>query len=233
MEEYNIVFCLHGEVADQSVDVFDREARFLDDWWHIRHSFQKLRMVFEHITTEEAVKGVQMYAGTPLEYLTAATATPQHILANRNFMLGNGLDPHAYCKPIAKREEHRVAVLEAVTSGSPQFFLGTDSAPHDRNTKEAACGCAGCFTGLHALELYAEAFASVGKIHMLPDFAGYFGAQFYGLPAPTRRVSLALRDWTVPMAIDYNGMQYHQETGAFGTIVPFYAGKTLQWKMLS
>lgn len=231
LEEYNIAFCLHGETADQSVDVFDREEAFMADFFFLRNRFCNLRMVLEHITTIEAVQAVRRtqsaYAGR-----TAATATPQHILANRNFMLGNGLDPHAYCKPIAKREEHRVAVLEAATSGEPWFFLGTDSAPHDRNTKESACGCAGCFTGLHALELYAEAFASVGKIHMLPDFAGYFGAQFYGLPAPTRRVSLALRDWTVPMAIDYNGMQYHQETGAFGTVVPFYAGKTLQWKML-
>ena len=233
METNDIVLSLHGETADPNIDVFDREKRFIDDdWWHIRHHFPDLRMVLEHITTEEAVKAVQAMQLLPEHRIvTSATITPQHLLANRNEMLGNGINPHLYCKPILKREEDRIALLEVAVSGKPCFFLGTDSAPHAKHLKENACGCAGCFTGLHALELYAEAFDSVGMIDMLPDFAGRFGADFYDLPLPTRQVKLVREEWVVPTAIDYHGAHYHQETGAFSVIVPFYAGETLHWKM--
>ena len=144
-------------------------------------------------------------------------------------MLGNGMNPHDYCKPIAKREKHRKAVLEAATSGEPWFFLGTDSAPHAKHTKENACGCAGCFTAPHALELYAEAFDREGKLHMLPDFAGKFGAEFYGLDAPTKKVRLERQDWVVPEEFTY---QSDNIFGPSATIVPFYTGETLHWKMV-
>jgi dihydroorotase len=139
-------------------------------------------------------------------------------------MLGNGIRPHHYCKPILKREEDRQALLEAATSGEPCFFLGTDSAPHGKGAKENACGCAGCFTGLHALELYAEAFDSVGKVHMLPDFAGKFGAEFYGLPRPTREVRLVREEWVVPPETNFIESD---------SLVPFLAGELLHWKCLS
>lgn len=232
MNYHNIPLSLHCETANPHVDVFDREKVFLDDWWHIRLNFPHLKMIFEHITTKEAVQAIRVYEGTLLEQFTAATITPQHLIANRNDMLGSGINPHLYCKPILKREEDRIALLEAAVSGSPCFFLGTDSAPHAKHTKENSCGCAGCFTGPHALELYAEAFDQIGMIDTLPDFAGRFGAEFYGLKTPTKKVRLERQDWVVPTAIDYNGAQYHNETGAFSVIVPFYAGETLHWKMV-
>ncbi len=231
METNDIVLSLHGETADNTIDVFDREGEFLADLFWLRINFPKLRIVLEHITTAAAVVTVLLMQKDSGQVLTAATITPQHLLANRNDMLGSGINPHLYCKPILKREEDRIALLEAAISGNPCFFLGTDSAPHAKHLKENACGCAGCFTGLHGLELYAEAFDSVGMVDMLPDFAGKFGAQFYGLGAPTKKVRLERQDWVVPTAIDYHGAHYHQETGAFSVIVPFYAGETLHWKM--
>ena len=228
MEEYNVVLCLHGETADSSVDVFDREEAFMTDFFFLRNKFPNLRMVLEHITTEEAVSAVRRMQGEKYAGRTAATITPQHILINRNHMLGNGINPHDYCKPIAKREKHRVAVLDAATSGEPWFFLGTDSAPHAKNTKENACGCAGCFTGPHALELYAEAFDKAGKLDMLPDFAVKFGAEFYGINASTKKVRLKRQDWVVPPEFTY---QSDSDFGPRVTIAPFYAGETLHWKM--
>jgi len=232
METNDVVLSLHGETADPNIDVFDREEEFLGDLFWLRVNFPELRIVLEHITTTTAAATVLLMQKDSGRVLTAATITPQHLIANRNDMLGSGINPHLYCKPILKREEDRIALLEVAVSGQPCFFLGTDSAPHAKHTKENACGCAGCFTGLHALELYAEAFDSIGMIDMLPDFAGKFGADFYGLPLPSKQVKLVREDWVVPTAIDYNGVSYHGETGAFSVIVPFYAGETLHWKMV-
>ena len=229
MEEYDIVFCLHGETADPEIDVFDREEAFMADFYFLRNQFPGLRMVLEHITTEEAVTTVRRMQGGKFTGQTAATITPQHILINRNHMLGNGLNPHDYCKPIAKREKHRLAVLEAATSGEPWFFLGTDSAPHAKHTKENSCGCAGCFTAPHALELYAEAFDRVGKLNMLPDFAGRFGAEFYGLSAPTKKVRLERQDWVVPPEYKWESQNPFTDSPS---VVPFMMGETLHWKMV-
>ncbi len=223
MEINDVVLSLHGETANNTIDVFDREEEFLADLFWLRINFPKLRIVLEHITTATSVATVHLMQKDSGQVLTAATITPQHLLANRNDMLGSGINPHLYCKPILKREEDRVALLEAVVSGSPCFFLGTDSAPHSKHLKENACGCAGCFTGLHGLELYAEAFDSVGMIDMLPDFAGKFGADFYGLPYSKRLVRLNREEWNVPKEITY---------GEWHSIVPFYAGETLHWKQV-
>lgn len=223
METNDIVLSLHGETADNTIDVFDREEEFLGDLFWLRVNFPELRIVLEHITTTTAAATVLLMQKDSGRVLTAATITPQHLLANRNDMLGSGINPHLYCKPILKREEDRIALLEAAVSGEPCFFLGTDSAPHAKHTKENSCGCAGCFTGLHGLELYAEAFDSVGMIDMLPDFAGKFGANFYGLPYSERLVRLNREEWNVPKEIAYGG--WH-------SIVPFYAGETLHWKMV-
>jgi dihydroorotase len=225
MQENDLVLSLHGESRDPSADIFDLEKYFIDeDWWHIRRSFPALRMVFEHITTAEAVQAVRESPYFGERIVTAATATPQHMMINRNAILRGGNRPHNYCLPIAKREQHRMAVLEAAVSGDPRFFLGTDSAPHAKHTKENACGCAGCFTGLHALELYAEAFDGAGKVEMLPAFAGKFGADFYGLPYSQRLVRLNREEWSIPKEIPY---------GESSSIVPFYAGETLHWKMVN
>lgn len=222
METNNIVLSLHGEIADSEVDVFDREEAFLADFFFLRTKFPKLRMVLEHVTTKEAVRAVQlMHAANP--GFTAATITPQHLLANRNDMLGKGgIRPHHYCMPILKREEDRLALLDAATSGIPCFFLGTDTAPHGKFEKQNDCGCAGCFTGIHALELYAEAFDSVDKLAMLPDFAGKFGASFYGIGSPTKEVTLIRKEWQIPEEIPFEDDK---------PLVPFWAGKTLQWKV--
>lgn len=227
MQAIDTVLCLHGEVADSAVDVFDREEAFIPDFFFLRQRFPNLRIVLEHITTIEAVQAVrQMQQNYPGR--TAATITPQHIRINRNHMLGNGIKPHDYCKPIAKREEHRLAVLEAATSGEPWFFLGTDSAPHAKDTKENACGCAGCFSAPHALELYAEEFGRADKIGMLPDFAGKFGADFYQLPPLTKRIRLVREEWEVPKEFALKSENPFEDCP---TVVPFCAGETLHWKM--
>lgn len=221
MEEVGLPLLLHGETADPLVDVFERETRFIDETlpWVIK-KFPRLRFVLEHITTRRAAQFV-MAAGANV----VATITPQHILANRNDMLGSGVRPHYYCKPILKHEDDREHLLRVATSGNRKFFLGTDSAPHPRHgewskAKETGCGCAGCFSAHAALELYAEAFDSVGAIAMLPDFASRFGREFYGLPENPGFVTLTREEWMPPQEL------------AFGsaTLVPFRAEKPLKWR---
>lgn len=219
MEAADLPLLVHGEVTDPEIDVFDREQVFIDRvLTPVLREYPGLRVVFEHITTLDAADFVAL--GPPR---LAATITPQHLLYNRNAIFQGGLRPHNYCLPVLKREMHRRALLRVATSGSPKFFLGTDSAPHAQSLKEAACGCAGCYTAPLALELYAEAFAAAGALGKLDDFASRFGAEFYGLPRAREQVKLVEREWKVP------------ETLPFGEhrIVPFRAGETLRWQFAS
>jgi len=217
MAENGLPLLMHGEVTGDDVDVFDREKIFVE-----RHlipltlRFPKLRIVLEHITTANAAKFVLAAADN-----VAATITPQHLLYSRNAIFKGGLRPHFYCLPILKREEHRQALIKVATSGNPKFFLGTDSAPHTRNAKENCCGAAGCFSALHALELYAEAFESAGALDKLEGFASFHGADFYRLPRNTGTVTLQKETWTVPAEIPF------VESG----LVPLRAGETLGWRM--
>jgi dihydroorotase len=218
MSEHDVVLQVHGEVTGVEVDVFDREARFIDEVLLplcVRHP--GLRIVFEHITTRRAVEFVRSArAGV------AATITPQHLLMNRNALFTGGIRPHLYCLPVLKTEDDRAALIDAATSGDPRFFLGTDSAPHARHTKEAACGCAGIFSAHAAIELYAEVFDSVGRLALLPGFAAEFGADFYGLPRNPDFITLADEPWQVP------------DSYAFGNdrLVPLRAGEMVRWRML-
>jgi dihydroorotase len=194
MAEIGMVLQVHGEVTHSHVDVFDRELRFIDEILApLCDRLPDLRVVFEHITTRAAVEFVRSRTTG-----VAATLTPQHLLMNRNAMFQGGMRPHHYCLPVLKRENDRIALLEAATSGDPRFFLGTDSAPHARETKENACGCAGVYSAHAALEFYAEAFESVGRIERLEAFASEYGARFYRLPLNEDFVTLARREWTVP-----------------------------------
>jgi dihydroorotase len=217
MAEHGVPLCVHAESTDPLVDVFDREAVFLERVaGPLLERFPGLRMVVEHATTEAAVAFVR---ARPTG--VAATITPQHLLLNRNAMFQGGLRPHHYCLPVLKREQHRVALVEAATSGDPRFFLGTDSAPHAKGAKEAACGCAGCFTAPHALALYALAFERAGAIERLPDFASRFGADFYGLPYNDGTVTLVRESTMVPPSY------------AFGAdeVVPLFAGELVPWRL--
>jgi dihydroorotase len=219
MAELGIPLLMHGEVTDPAVDVFDREAAFIERVFEpLLRRLPQLKVAFEHITTRQAAEYV---AAAPAN--VAATITPQHLLYNRNEIFKGGIRPHFYCLPVLKREEHRVALVKAATSGSAKFFLGTDSAPHARNTKEIACGCAGCYTAPHALELYAEAFESAGALDRFEAFAAFNGPAFYGLPRNTGTVTLEKRDWQVPETIPYI-----DDSG----IVPLRAGETLGWKLV-
>jgi dihydroorotase len=217
MEKIGMRLLVHGESPQAEVDVFDREAHFIDTVLEpLINRFTKLAVVFEHITTARAVAFVKAArAGI------AATITPQHLLHNRNAIFSRGIRPHYYCLPVLKREGDRQALLEAATGGSPRFFLGTDSAPHDKSAKENACGCAGMFTAHAALELYAEAFESVGRLDRLEAFASHFGADFYGLPRHTERITLLKETWTAP------------EHYAFGdgTLIPYRAGEPVSWRL--
>src|SRR5690606_27901522 len=198
------------------IDVFDREMVFIDRVMRpLRQAFPGLKVVFEHITTAEAAHYVRDAEG-PI----AATITPQHLLYNRNALFQGGMRPHWYCLPVLKRETHRQELLKAATSGNPRFFLGTDSAPHARGLKEHACGCAGCFTGLHAMELYAQAFDAAGKLDRLEGFASFHGADFYGLPRNTGTLTLRREPWQLPEALPYGETE----------LVPLRGGETLQWK---
>lgn len=220
MEKLGMVLCVHGEVTDPAVDVFDREEEFIDTIFKpLREKFPALKMVFEHVTTEEAVRLVRLEAR--LLRPTGATITAHHLLENRNAMFQGGIRPHHYCLPVFKREEHRQALLRAATSGSPHFFLGTDSAPHPKGAKESGCGFGGCFTAPAALELYAEAFDSVGALDKLEGFASHFGADFYGLPRNTDKVTLVRKEWEVPTMLTF----------ADDVVVPFRAGELMKWKM--
>jgi len=215
MQRIGMVLCVHGEVTDPEVDVFDREAVFIDRVLSkVVADFPRLKVVFEHITTTEAVGFVEGSGAN-----VGATVTPQHLVINRNAIFAGGLRPHAYCLPVAKREKHRQAVRKAATSGSPKFFLGTDSAPHMREAKESACGCAGIFNAPFALESYAAVFEEEGALDKLEAFASINGARFYGLPVNEGTVTLERADVTVPAEID--------------GIVPFHAGETLRWRLAS
>ena len=217
MERHDLPLLVHGESTAPDCDVFDREADFLERWLAPTvERFAGLRVVFEHITTAAAVAFVR---GAPAR--VGATITPQHLLLNRNSIFEGGLRPHHYCLPVLKRERDRRALLEAATSGDPHFFLGTDSAPHARSAKESACGCAGIYSAPIALELYAEAFASVGALDRLEGFASAFGADFYRLPRNREKLKLDATRWTVPGAASRTG------TGADDEPVVFFAGRTL------
>jgi dihydroorotase len=210
---------VHGEVTDADIDVFDREAVFIDRVMiPLRRAFPELKVVFEHITTREGAHYVRDAEGP-----VAATITPQHMLYNRNAIFTGGLRPHWYCLPILKREVHRQALVEAATSGSPRFFLGTDSAPHAQGLKEHACGCAGCYTALHAMELYATAFERAGRLDRLEAFASFFGPDFYALPRNTGTLILERQAYRIPDTLPF----------AKTTIVPLAAGEELGWKALA
>ncbi len=219
MAEVGLPLQVHAEVTAHDVDVFDREARFIDDILApLRARLPALKIVLEHATTRAAVAFVR---GSPRN--TAATLTPQHILMNRNAIFAGGVRPHHYCLPVLKRETDRVALLEAATGGDPRFFLGTDSAPHARLTKEAACGCAGIYSAHAAIEFYAEAFEAAGALDKLEGFASEFGPRFYGLPVNDDFITLEKREWTVPA---------HYPYVAGDTLVPLRAGETLAWRFI-
>lgn len=216
MQELGLPLLVHGEVTDPDIDIFDREAVFIDRILApLLSRLPRLRVVFEHITTRQAAEFVRTGPAT-----LAATVTAHHLLFNRNHMLVGGLRPHYFCLPVLKREPHRQALLEAVASGSPKFFLGTDSAPHARHAKEAACGCAGAFTAPAALELYAQAFEEAGALDRLEGFASHHGADFYGLPRNTGTITLVREDWQQPAELPYGD----------DTIVPLLGGEQLHWR---
>ena len=218
MQETGLPLLIHGEVTDHQVDVFDREAVFIDRILQpLRKSLPSLRVVFEHITTKDAVDYVRDADGD-----IAATITAHHLMYNRNAIFQGGIRPHYYCLPILKREVHRQALVDAATSGSPRFFLGTDSAPHPKGLKEHACGCAGCYTALHAMELYAEVFEAVDALDKLEGFASLFGPDFYRLPRNTEQVTLQKREWVIP----------NELTLGDTVLVPLDAGRALAWKMI-
>jgi dihydroorotase len=217
MERTGLVLSVHGEVTDGDVDMFDRERVFVDRLLtRIVRDFPGLKVVLEHITTREAADFVAAAPAT-----VAATITPQHLLYSRNALFAGGIRPHFYCLPILKRESHRQALVAAAVSGNPKYFLGTDSAPHARHTKEHACGCAGCYSAPLALELYAEAFDDAGALDRLEGFASHFGADFYGLPRATDRVTLVREPWTVPEAYPFGA----------DTVVPLRAGERVRWRI--
>ncbi|TBR39413.1 MULTISPECIES: dihydroorotase [Dyella] len=217
MERIGMPLLIHGEVTDPAVDVFDREAIFIERVLsQIVRDFPGLKVVLEHITTAEAADFVR-----ESRELVAATITPHHLMINRNAMFQGGFCPHAYCLPVAKREKHRIALRQAATSGSPRFFLGTDSAPHPRAAKESACGCAGIFNAPVAMEAYAQVFEEEGVLDRLEAFASEHGPRFYGLPLNESRVTLTRSPWQVPDVIEVGGQP----------VVPFLAGQTLEWRL--
>jgi dihydroorotase len=217
MQRIGMVLCVHGEVTDPRVDVFDREAIFIERvLLPLTRDFPQLKIVFEHITTQNAVEFV-LASGENI----AATITPQHLVITRNALFAGGLRPHVYCLPVAKREEHRLAIRKAATSGSPKFFLGTDSAPHAREAKESACGCAGIFNAPFALESYAQVFDEHGALDSLEAFASENGPRFYGLPPNDGTITLERADVRVPERIEAGDIE----------LIPFHAGETLRWKL--
>jgi len=217
MQKYGVPLLIHGEVTDAEHDIFDREKIFIDTKLsRITKQFPDLRVVVEHLTTQEAVQFVESASGN-----IAATITPQHLLFNRNAILAGGIRPHFYCLPILKREHHRQALLQAAVSGNPKFFLGTDSAPHPTALKENSCGCAGCYSAHAALELYAQAFEQACALDKLEGFASFYGADFYGLPRNTATVSLRKESWVVPDGYGDND----------ASITPLLAGEQLSWRL--
>jgi dihydroorotase len=221
MSECGLPLLVHGEVTDPAVDVFDRERVFIErQLIPLLARHPQLKLVFEHITTREAVDFV-LASGPNV----AATLTPQHLLLNRNAMLAGGIRPHHYCLPVLKRESHRQALLAAATSGNPKFFLGTDSAPHAKGAKESACGCAGIFSAHAAIEFYATAFEQAGALDKLENFAARFGADFYGLPRNTDTITLVKEEWTVPETVPFS------DGKNAAPLVPFFAGQALTWRL--
>ena len=220
MQREGLLLLVHGEVTSSDIDLFDREAAFIDQQLiPLRRDFPELKIVFEHITTKEAAHYVR-----EADRFVGATITPQHLLFNRNAIFTGGIRPHYYCLPVLKREEHRQALVQVATSGSSKFFLGTDSAPHAAHLKEHASGCAGCYSAHAALELYATAFEAVGALDKLEGFASFHGPDFYGLPRNTSTVTLVKQTWTPP------------ESFAFGEgaeLKPLAAGEALGWKLLA
>ena len=217
MQREGLLLLVHGEVTDPSIDIFDREKAFVDTQLiQLRGDFPGLKIVMEHITTKEAAQ----YVGSADAHL-AATITAHHLLYNRNAIFTGGIRPHYYCLPVLKREEHRVALVKAATSGSERFFLGTDSAPHASALKEHATGCAGCYTALSALELYAEAFDAAGALDKLEGFASLHGPDFYGLPRNTGSVTLRKQPWTLPESVPFGDAQ----------LKPLRGGETLAWQL--
>lgn len=219
MEKLGMPLLAHAEVTDADVDVFDRERVFIE-----RHmipllkKYPALKIVFEHITTKDAADFVMSAPNN-----VAATITAHHLLMNRNDMFKGGIQPHHYCLPILKREEHRIALVKSSTSGNPKFFLGTDSAPHAKHTKEAACGCAGMYTAHTAIEFYAESFETAGALDKLEGFASFYGADFYGLPRNKAKITLVKESWKVPKYLPFDGGD---------VLVPLRAGQDLSWKLV-
>ncbi|HXD05277.1 MAG TPA: dihydroorotase [Burkholderiaceae bacterium] len=217
MQREGLLLLVHGEVTSPDIDVFDREAVFIDrQLIPLRRDFPELKIVFEHITTREAAQYVAQ-AGSH----TAATITAHHLLFNRNAIFTGGVRPHYYCLPVLKREEHRQALVQAATSGSDRYFLGTDSAPHPAHLKEHASGCAGCYTALHALELYAQAFEAAGALDKLEAFASFNGPAFYGLPRNAGTVTLERKPWVLPESVPFGEAE----------LKPLCAGETINWKL--
>jgi dihydroorotase len=218
MQEVGMLLLIHGEVTDGDIDIFDREKAFIDRYMRdiVKH-FPKLKVVFEHITTKDAVDFVLSESDH-----VAATITPQHLLLNRNDLLVGGIKPHNYCLPVLKRNTHQHALRDAVKSGSNKFFLGTDSAPHEKHNKESACGCAGCYSAWSAIELYAKVFDDLGALDKLEAFASHYGPDFYGLARNTGTITLSKQDWLVPELVTLSSGD---------DIVPFFAGESLAWKL--
>ena len=218
MQREGLLLLVHGEVTSPDIDLFDREAVFIDQHLiPLRKDFPELKIVFEHITTKEAAQYVAQ-AGSH----TAATITAHHLLYNRNAMFLGGMRPHYYCLPVLKRETHRIALVQAAISDSHQFFLGTDSAPHPAHLKEHASGCAGCYTALSAIELYAEAFEGANALHRLEAFASFNGADFYALPRNTSTITLKKQSWTLPEAVPFGNAE----------LKPLRGGEALAWKLV-
>tara|TARA_B100000767_G_scaffold269935_1_gene292686 strand:- start:35 stop:1072 length:1038 start_codon:yes stop_codon:yes gene_type:complete len=220
MQKEGVPLLIHGEVTDADVDIFDREKVFIDrTLTKLVQDFPDLKIVLEHITTKDAVDFVN-----ECEINIAATITPHHLLTNRNHMLVGGIQPHFYCLPVLKRQSpHQESLIAAATSGSPKFFLGTDSAPHEKDQKESSCGCAGIFSAHAAIELYAEAFDRAGKIEKLEGFASFFGADFYALPRNQEKITLGKDTWRTPESYNFSG----------SNVVPFFAGEDLSWRLLT
>lgn len=218
MQQLGLPLLIHGEVTDREIDVFDRERVFIDTKLiPLRRDFPGLRVVFEHITTQDAADYVREAEGD-----IAATITAHHLLYNRNAIFQGGIRPHYYCLPVLKRERHREALVAAAVSGNPRYFLGTDSAPHAKHDKESDCGCAGCYTALHALELYATAFDQAGALERLEGFASFHGPDFYRLPRNTGTVTLQRGVFDIPRALPYAGQE----------LVPLAAGERLGWQLV-
>ena len=218
IQNQGMLLLIHGEVTDNHIDIFDREKEFIDrNLTRIVSAFPELKIVFEHITTKDAVDFVVAANDN-----VAATITPQHLLLNRNDLLVGGVRPHNYCLPVLKRNIHQQALREVITTGNKKFFLGTDSAPHEKNKKESACGCAGCYSAWSAIELYTQVFDELGALDKLEGFASHYGADFYGLPRNEGTITLVKEDWTIPEQIILsNG----------NPIVPFFAGQNCTWKL--